>query len=170
MASLFRGILTALETRARALARVSIGAAETVDAMERIETYGLATFPQAGAECVIVSGDDETISGGYVLTISDLRDRPTLSAAGDVALWSKHDNAVYLLATGVVVDAAQIKLGSGATKNVALHGDSITASAALALTVSQLVTFANGIAPGTVTPLTGPIGIVNATATKAKAE
>ena len=89
---------------------------ETRDGLERPQPYGFTSVPLAGAEAVVlfVGGKRDH---GLVIAVDDRRYRKKGLAAGEVALYHKDGPFVLLKSTRVVVDGAELRLGSDAAAN-----------------------------------------------------
>ena len=82
---------------------------ETFENVELQQHYGFTSRPPAGGECIVVCPGGEG-AGGVSIAEQDRAHRPTLAAAGDVALYGKKGTGQpsMLLATG-----GQVTITSG---------------------------------------------------------
>lgn len=112
-----RAVVQALTATTSALARLQVEADDaTDDGVEHWSPFGLASWPKAGAEALLlaIGGDVEHAAA----LSADARYVPALAAEGDVALHNAHGRVLYLGTTG--------KLGTGATKAIARSGDTVS--------------------------------------------
>jgi phage gp45-like len=151
---------TITEAGARAKVQTTGLADDEVDVWQ---PYGFVSAPLEGADAlrVAVGGRRE---GLIAIMVADRRYTIALEA-GEVALVDDLGQKVHLTRDGIVVDAPSIKLGSAATKAVALHGDGVTVTG-LWDTWLKAVGTATAAGP----PPSWSMGTVAASATKAKAE
>ncbi len=100
-------------------------------AVEYVQPYGFKSVPRApdaagSAECVclLVAGDPDH---PLVVAVTDVRDRPTGWAPGDVGLYDHRGNYVRCQAGKIVVEGAtDIEIGTGATLGAARTTDATT--------------------------------------------
>jgi phage gp45-like len=96
--------------------------------IEYAQPYGFKSVPRAPssagaaeAVCLLVAGEPDH---PLVVAITDVRDRPTGWAPGDVGLYDHRGNLVRCQAGKIEIEGAtDIELGSGATKGVARIND-----------------------------------------------
>ena len=116
---LARGIVKAVRnTEGTQKLQIVALADETIDNIERLQEYGLETYPDADAEAfaAFVGGNREI---GVVLVTHDRRYRPKTLASGEVMLYTKFGQSVHLKANGsVVVKSDDIKLGDSAIRKL----------------------------------------------------
>ena len=143
----------------------------------------------------VISSDDLDVMGPYGFSFIPAKDTeyiemdssagpaavafrtacPITIAQGESAHWFDEDVYAHAKSGEYIVEAATVKLGKNATKAVALDRDKCPALATMQQWMVQVEAFINGLAAGTVNPLSptfAPSGIADiaAMATKAKAE
>lgn len=96
---------------------------------ERLQPFGLASSPPAGAQGVVIAPAGRREESVLLMT-DDRRSRPIGLAAGDVVLYDAHGSRISLVEAGIVaVPAAgkSVQLGeAGLTAlNGAVHGQAI---------------------------------------------
>lgn len=97
-------ITTTDDTGPVQITQVRLGADELRDQTPRLAEYGFTSFPQPGADAVVVFlGGDR--SNGCIIATGDRRFRLTSLAPGEVALYDDLDQAVHLTRTGIVVSS-----------------------------------------------------------------
>ena len=122
---LARGIVKAVRnTEGTQKLQIVALADETIDNIERLQEYGLETYPDADAEAfaAFVGGNREI---GVVLVTHDRRYRPKTLASGEVMLYTKHGQSIHLKADGSIVLTAKSGLPitlAGDTVNVGATG------------------------------------------------
>ena len=100
---LARGIVKAVRnTEGTQKLQIVALADETIDNIERLQEYGLETYPDADAEAfaAFVGGNREI---GVVLVTHDRRYRPKTLTSGEVMLYTKHGQSIHLKADGSIV-------------------------------------------------------------------
>lgn len=110
------------------LVQVKALAGEDISDVERMQEYGLETYPEAGAEAIalFLNGNRDQ---GLVLCVHDRRHRPTTLSPGEVMLYTKEsDHCVYLkVGRGVEVRGSAITI-KGDT--IVVEGSSVKVGAA----------------------------------------
>ena len=94
---------------------------ETLADVERIENYGLTSYPpKDGSEIVLgaFSGNKDDV---VALSVGNSKNRPTDLEEGDVRLWDTHGNQITLSASGIAVKAAD-------GKKVTIEGNTVEAN------------------------------------------
>lgn len=101
-----RGVIRRVDDAA-GLQRVQLTAlaGETLDGVERIQTYGLTSFPHPQADCVILNVGASR-SHPIIIAADDRRYRLHLQA-GEVALYDDLGQVVRLGRGGIVIEAPQ---------------------------------------------------------------
>lgn len=170
---LARGIVKAVRnTEGTQKLQIVALADETIENIERLQEYGLETFPDTEAEAfaAFVGGNREV---GVVLVTHDRRYRPKTLTSGEVMLYTKHGQSILLKADGSIVLTA--KSGSpitlaGDTVNVgATGGKTVALQSIMDLFNNHTHSYLPG--PGAATPTAPPLVPFTAAdfSTKAKA-
>jgi len=143
------------------------------DDTEALQSYGLQSRPKPGAVAVQAALGAHAES---LVTILVHDRRYTIALAeGEVALVDDLGAKVHLTRTGIVIDAATMKLGASATRGVARLNDLVAPTAGMTTWMTQVAAGINSLAPGAVFPalptsLATNFATVSTASTKAAAE
>ena len=153
-----RGVVHRIDdTSARQRLQIECLKDDAESAVEYVQPYGFKSVPRepstaGSAECVclLVAGDPDH---PLVVAVTDVRDRPTGWAPGDVGLYDHRGNFIRCQTNKIEIDGApDIQLGAGAVKGVARRTDAVQGDVAMGIWMGQVQAFINGLAPGTVAP------------------
>lgn len=98
------------------LLQLSVGPDEVRDQVERFQQYGLTSLPDAGAEAVVVFVGGAR-DHGLAVAVDDRRYRVSGLASGEVVIYSKAGQTIWLKADGT------IEIGGGTMQPAALGQD-----------------------------------------------
>lgn len=177
---LARGIVKAVRnTEGTQKLQIVALADETIDNIERLQEYGLETYPDADAEAfaAFVGGNREI---GVVLVTHDRRYRPKTLASGEVMVYTKFGQSIHLKADGSIVlsesggvkatlSAGVITLEAGTVNVGATGGKTVALQSIMDLFNNHTHSYLPG--PGAATPTAPPLVPFTAAdfSTKAKA-
>jgi len=113
------------------LIQIEILKDEVKDNVERVQDYGLTSFPRKGAEALIgfINGNKDH---GVAIKVDDSRVRPKNLQEGEVVLYHESGSKIYMKSNGdiniesagkVTLDGDSIELGSGVLEKL-IKGDS----------------------------------------------
>lgn len=113
--AILKGVLETLkDTTDLQIAKVTVEG-EPLNDLERIQQYGFTSFPESGAETVVLSVNGNK-DQSFIIAIDDHRYRLKVLSSGDVALYSKGGNYILLKANGdIQVHSDTITLGDGSS-------------------------------------------------------
>lgn len=116
---LARGIVKAVRnTEGTQKLQIVALADETIDNIERLQEYGLETYPDTDAEAfaAFVGGNREI---GVVLVTHDRRYRPKTLVSGEVMVYTKFGQQILLDKNGkVIIKSGTIELGDGTLRRL----------------------------------------------------
>lgn len=143
------------------------------DGLDLVQHYGVRTRPPKDTELVLLP----TVDSDGECVIGENDEPPSgLPALGDkdVQWYTSSGQYVHLDDDGDMVlepiSGKDVLLGSGATKAIAVNGDSVYPTSSFATYLNNLYTAAYGSPPGTPITSATQIATVTASTTKAKAE
>jgi phage gp45-like len=136
----------------------------TIEGRPLAHPYGIVSRAPTGTVQVVAQQGNHP--GNRIVLLHRDRNRPSLNAEGEVMLYDKFGNQVWLQDGKIVVKLDdKLELGQGATKGAARNGDTTQISAAsdgAFLTWTTAVSTAiNGLAPGSVVPPVTITGKIN---------
>lgn len=82
---------------------------ETISDIERMQPYGLDSYPAANMEAVILFQNGDR-SHGIGIMVSDRENRPTDLVEGDVRLWDTRDNKITLKTDQIKVEGELLNM------------------------------------------------------------
>ncbi len=146
----------------------------TIEGRPLAHPYGMVSRAPAGTVQVVAQQGSHP--GNRIVLLHRDKDRPSLNAEGEVMLYDKFGNQVWMQDGKIVVKLdGSMELGEGATKEAARKGDQAVADITTDSTLfapsgffTVVATFINALAPGTVVPPTSITSKITQCSSKVK--
>ncbi len=124
----------------------------TIEGRPLAHPYGMVSRAPVGT--VQVVAQQGNYPGNRIVLLHRDKNRPSLNAEGEVMLYDKFGNQVWMQDGKIVVKLdGTMELGEGATKEAARNGDSVQIDNSTFFTWTSAVSTAiNALAPGSVVP------------------